>query len=102
MMYEPSSPSYYGMSTGALRMSNKMLHGIVHGKTIEVSEDPGVPLGQIVDVLLMPSTSTGRIWGDGLRRCAGALAGDWTDEDDRILDVIQQERNNDGRPELSE
>jgi hypothetical protein len=83
-------------------MSNRVLHGIVHGKTIELSEDPGVPIGQSVEVLLMPSPPVGAKWGDGLRRCAGALADDWTDEDDRILQAIQQERNRDGRPELSE
>jgi hypothetical protein len=31
-------------------------------------------------------------WGDGLRRCAGALADEWTDEDDRILAEIHQGR----------
>jgi hypothetical protein len=83
-------------------MPNKTFHGVVHGKTIELSEDPGVPIGQIIEVLVMPSPSSGQKWGDGLRRCAGALAHDWTDQDDRILEAIQQERQRDGRPELPE
>jgi len=31
-------------------------------------------------------------WIEGLRRCAGALANEWTDEDDRILEEIYQSR----------
>ncbi len=31
-------------------------------------------------------------WGEGLRRSAGALAQQWTDEDDRILDELHQGR----------
>jgi len=27
-------------------------------------------------------------WGEGLRRCAGALTSEWTDEDDRILEAM--------------
>jgi hypothetical protein len=82
-------------------MSNK-LHGIINGKTIELTDDPGVPSGQQVEVLvtLLPSRNTG--WGAGLRRCAGALAEEWTEEDDRILEEIYQERKRDSRPEPAE
>ena len=46
--------------------------GIIHGKTIELVEDLGVADGQRVDVQvkLIP---VGQSWGDGLRRCAGAV-----------------------------
>jgi len=39
-------------------------------------------------------------WGEGLRRCAGALADDWTEQDDKILDEIYQSRHSDSRPEV--
>lgn len=71
-----------------------VIHGVVHGKTIELRESPGVPDGQEVELLvrtLAPSQSG----GDGILRSAGALADSWTDEDDRILAEIQQDR---GRP----
>ncbi len=79
----------------------KTIHGKVHGKTIELDEDLGVAEGQEVEVQVkvVPSKKT---WGDGLRRCAGALANDWTEEDDRILDEIYQDRKRDTRKEIPE
>jgi len=41
-------------------------------------------------------------WGEGLRACAGALAKEWTEEDDRILEEIYQQRKHSGRPEIAE
>ncbi len=79
----------------------KTVHGIVHGKTIELAEDLGVAEGQEVEVqvkILQPT----RTWGDGLRRCAGALADEWTEEDDRILSEIYQDRKRDTRKEIHE
>jgi hypothetical protein len=35
-------------------------------------------------------------------RCAGALASDWSDEDDRILEEIQNDRKRDSREEVRE
>ena len=69
----------------------KTLHGQIRGRTIEVVEDLGLAEGQQVEIKLkiVPSTGT---WGDGLRRCAGALANEWTDEDDRILEEIHKDR----------
>lgn len=65
----------------------KAAHGKVHGKTIQLVEDLGLSEGQDVEVqvtvLLTP-----RHPGEGLRRCAGALAKEWTEEDDRILEEI--------------
>lgn len=69
----------------------KTLHGQIRGRTIEVVEDLGLAEGQQVEIKLkiVPSTGT---WGDGLRRCAGALANEWTNEDDRILEEIHKDR----------
>ena len=80
-------------------MTNKILHGVVNGKTIELTDDPGVPAGQPVEVIVKLVSPSKRPWGEGLRACAGALADEWTDEDDRILEEIYQERKSDTRPE---
>lgn len=79
----------------------KPLHGVVHGRTIELTEDPGVGDGQQVEIIIKP-VPPARPWGEGLRRCAGAFAADWTDEDDRILEDIYQERKRDSRREVLE
>ncbi len=67
------------------------LHGIIRGKTIELADDPGLKHGQEVEVTLLPVKNS-KSWGDGLRRAAGALADDWSGEDDEILRQIQLER----------
>ena len=77
----------------------KTVHGTIHGKTIELDEDLGFAEGQEVKlhVHVVPPPQP---WGEGLRRCAGALADTWTDEDDRILDEIYQDRVRDTRREI--
>ena len=77
------------------------MNGIIHGKTVELSDDPGMEDGQEVEVMVRLAKENGN-WGDGLRRCAGALADSWTEEDDRILDQIYKERQTDSRPEIEE
>lgn len=77
----------------------KILHGKVHGRTIELEEDPGVADGESVDVQLTVSSGAHN-WGEGLRRCAGALAGEWTEQDDRILEEIHLDRKRDTRAQL--
>ena len=52
----------------------KIMQGIVHGKTIQFDQEVGVPDGQKVEVAVhIPAAA--EPWGEGLRRCAGALAG---------------------------
>ena len=55
----------------------QVLHGIVHGKTIELAQESGVPDGQAVEVVIRPIRVPpgSEPWGDGLRRSAGSLAG---------------------------
>jgi hypothetical protein len=79
----------------------RTVHGVVHGRTIELHEDLGVADGQTVEVQIkvVPVTAT---WGDGLRRCAGALANEWTAEDDRILEAIHEDRKRDTRRTIPE
>jgi hypothetical protein len=83
-------------------MIKKTMHGVVNGKTIALTEDPGVPAGQEVEVLVTPLPSPLERWGEGLRRCAGALADEWSEVDDRILEEIYRERKHDGRLEPNE
>ena len=67
----------------------KTIYGKVHGRTIELDEDPGVAEGQQVEITIK-SMPAKKPWGEGLRRCAGALADEWTEEDDRILEEIHE------------
>ncbi len=69
----------------------KAAHGKVHGKTIELIEDLGLSEGQDVEVQVTVVTAP-RHPGEGLQRCAGALAKEWTEEDDRILEEIHKDR----------
>lgn len=71
--------------------SDPILHGVIHGKTIELAADPGMREGQTVEVTVRPTPLTSNS-GDGLRRSAGALADSWNSEDDAILDQLEQDR----------
>ena len=72
----------------------------VTGPTLTL-EMPAEFRGQQVEVQVkvLPASQP---WGDGLRRCAGALAQVWTEEDDRILAEIHQDRKRDTRREIPE
>ncbi len=79
----------------------KILHGTVHGSTIELTEDLGLAEGQEVEVSVRTvQPALPRMQGEGLLRTEGALADDpyW----DAIMEAIHQERKNDTRSETSE
>ncbi len=78
---------------------NRSLHGVVHGDAIHLPSDHGLVEGQSVEVVVSPQTIKPTSNGDGLRRAAGALADDWTADDDRILEEIQSDRKRDARQE---
>ena len=79
----------------------RLMHGVAHGNTIELTEDLGIPDGQPVEVVVRTVVLSPKSeWGEGLRRCAGAFAEDWSVEDDRFLQQLREERQNDTRPEL--
>src|SRR5947209_8160915 len=64
------------------------LRGVVHGKTIELEQAPGLPDGQEVGVTLEPLPAGGPGQppaGEGLRRAFGAWAGD-AEELDKFLE----------------
>jgi hypothetical protein len=78
---------------------SQILQGIVHGKTIELAEELGLADGEKVEVFVR-AVSRKQLWGEGLRRCAGALAEEWSEDDDRILEEIYQDRKRDLRREI--
>jgi hypothetical protein len=75
----------------------KTLHGKVHGRTIELDEDPGVAEGQEVEVQMKVVPKATQKTGEGFLRTEGALANDpyW----DAIMEEIYQERKKDSRRE---
>ncbi len=79
----------------------RTLHGVVHGKTIALQEDPGFAEGQVVELTIhtvVPPADRQR--GEGFLRTEGALADDphW----DAIMSEIHHERKRDTRKELPE
>lgn len=80
---------------------NKSIAGIIHGNTIELSENPGFLEGQAVEVVVLASLPP-RVCSEGILRSAGALANEWTEEDDQILDEIYQDRKRESNREIPE
>lgn len=68
----------------------KTMRGVVHGKTIELPEETGLPEGQEVNVTLQPVTAQ-LPPGEGIRRSAGAWAED-AEELDKYLEWNRQQR----------
>jgi hypothetical protein len=88
-------------------MATKTLHGIVRGTTIELDEPLDEAEGDEVVVQVkvverkkrLPGPPPG--WQPGsTHTVAGRLADSWTDEDDRILQQIYQDRRRETRREL--
>jgi hypothetical protein len=70
-----------------------VLRGVVHGKTIELEREPGLPDGQQVTVIVQPTASREAYApGDGIRRSAGAWADDPTGLDE-YLEWNRRQRN---------
>lgn len=74
---------------------NKVMQGIVHGKTIELNDALGVADGQEVEVVVRFSNPS-KSWGSGIRESAGGWA-DYPEMDaimERILEDRKIERRN--------
>jgi hypothetical protein len=71
------------------------LRGTVHGNIIRLEQDPGLPEGQQVTVIVQRFSSS----EEGLRQAFGAWA-DEADDLDRYLEEVQQSRQQ-GRGELA-
>jgi hypothetical protein len=83
----------------------KVLRGVVHGRTIQLDDDTGLEDGRKVEVILrakeLPGLPPG--WKPGsTETAAGMMSSVWTEEDDRILEEIYQDRKKDGRRETLE
>jgi hypothetical protein len=70
-----------------------IVKGVVHGKTIELEREPGIPEGQVVSVVLRPALPP----GEGLRRSFGAWAEDAEGLEQFVQDVYRDRQ--DDRPE---
>ena len=90
----------------------KTVRGTVHGKTIELGEDLGVADGEQVEVEIRTKAATTKAkklpgpppgWkAESKETVAGALADLCTEEEDRLLDAIQQDRKRERRREIAE
>lgn len=63
----------------------KTFHGKVHGQTIHIDEDLNIADGEEVEVVVKP-TKAPRVWGDCIRRSAGAAA-DLPEFDDAFAQI---------------
>jgi hypothetical protein len=83
-----------------------LLRGVIHGKTIELEQESGLPEGQVVGVTVEPLAvpiAAGRRCeedrpdvkglppGEGIRRSAGGWAED-AEELDQYLESVRQQR----------
>ena len=77
----------------------RTIQGVIHGKTIELTEDLGITDGQEVEVIVRVRTPRPE-WGQGILRSAGALVDDpyW----DGIMEEIYQARKIERRPQSEE
>ena len=73
-------------------VSNNLMKGVIHGKTIELEKESGLPDGSQVAVLVQPVLPK----GDGLRRAFGGWAGD-DEKLDEFLAQVRRDRQNDSR-----
>ena len=82
-----------------------VMQGVVHGKTIDLEASPGIEDGRRVELVLrvkeLPGPPPGWKPG-GTETAAGMMADYWTEEDDRILEEIYQDRKKSGRRETEE
>jgi len=69
-----------------------VVRGTVHGRTIELEADLGLPDGQTVSVMVRPAQPP----GEGIRRSAGAWAAD-SAQLDAWLEQMRNSRHQGGR-----
>lgn len=75
----------------------KTIRGKIHGKTIELDENPGVAEGQEVEIRMKVISKPGDRTGEGFLRTEGALADD--EEWDGIMEEIYRARRLERRPQ---
>jgi hypothetical protein len=77
--------------------SSIIYHGVVHGRIIQLFDDPGVPEGTPVAVQLQSMQTSSMADGQ-----ESASAGAWADfpEMDAIMAAVERDRAANGRPEI--
>lgn len=87
----------------------RTIHGKVHGRMIELDEDLGVAEGQEVEVQVTMLEGKKQLPGpppgwhpDNSKSTAGLLADLSSEEDDRILQEIYEDRKRETRQEIAE
>lgn len=65
------------------------MHGIIHGRTIELAEDPRIADGQRMQVEVRAVSAPSK-WGEGILRSASG----WSEHSvlDEVLETIQWQR----------
>jgi hypothetical protein len=79
-----------------------VMQGVIHGKTIELEQSPGIDDGLVVQVQLdvdQPSRSPGSPAPEEYITAAGMMA-DYNEDDDAVLAEIYRGRKQDLRPEI--
>jgi hypothetical protein len=66
------------------------IKGVIHGRMIELENEPGLPDGQAVNVTVEPVPATAQTFppGEGLRRSAGS----WADDPEGLEEFLEWNR----------
>ena len=81
-----------------------VFEGIVHGRSIQLSEDSGLPDGQPVRVTIQPTVSPAPSEAVNARTSLQAAAGSWTDDAEGLEQYLEwnRQQRKSPRPEISE
>jgi len=81
-------------------MAQTKMKGVIHGRTIELDAEPGLPDGQAVSVTVEPMKDTkSQAAFEALKRAAGGWANDDPEGLERYLEWNRQQRKI-SRPEI--
>ena len=79
---------------------SQVIHGKVHGTTIELYHPLGIPDGQEVEltVQMVSAVAEARSSGDGIRRSAGPLPDDSARDDQLLGEIPRLRKSAQARP----
>jgi len=95
----------YDNENSKKRSFNRMniaMQGVIHGRTIELEDSPGIDDGQMVHVVVStvsPNRPEGKRATGPYRSAAGMMA-NYTEDDDAVLDEIYRDRKRDTRSDI--
>ena len=78
------------------------LRGVIHGKTIELTDSPEIPEGAQVDVFVRVASAPQKVQTEARIPDDDDVVPWWTDEDDRIFEMLEQDRRRWPHRELPE